>query len=195
MTAINKFNKSMIYTIRSPHTDKYYIGSTTQKLCKRFVDHKTNYNEYLKGLKHFVTSYKIIELGESYIELFEEFNCENRLQLQRREGEIQRDHKAHCVNRCIAGRTQKEWEQDNHERISIQNKEYKLLHSDKIKQDNKEYMLRNADKIKQYRLQNAEKLKEQKKQYYAENKEKLKEKRRAKNAEKKLLKDLESITI
>ena len=102
MTAINKFNKSMIYTIRSPHTDQYYIGSTTQPLCKRFGDHKTHYKEYLKKPEgNFITSFKIIELGDSYIELLEEINCDNRPQLHRREGEIIREHKINCVNRLF----------------------------------------------------------------------------------------------
>ena len=31
---MNKYNKSKIYTIRSPNTEKFYIGSTTQQLCQ-----------------------------------------------------------------------------------------------------------------------------------------------------------------
>ena len=75
MNEINKYNKSMIYTIRSPATDKYYIGSTTQLLCKRFSDHKksTNYI-YMKNII-FVSSFKILELGNAYIELLEEVKC------------------------------------------------------------------------------------------------------------------------
>ena len=101
MTAINKYNTSMIYTIRSPTTDKYYIGSTTQKLCKRFGDHKINYKKYLDAKHHFVTSYKILELGDAYIELLEEINCDNKTQLEKREGELIREHKNNCVNKRI----------------------------------------------------------------------------------------------
>ena len=133
MTAINKFNKSMIYTIRSPHTDKYYIGSTTQKLCKRFVDHKMHYNQYLKGNVYLVTSVKILELGDAYIELLEEINCDNRYQLEKREGELIREHKEHCVNKHIPCRTNKQWEQDNHVKRSVQKKEYRLINAYKLK--------------------------------------------------------------
>ena len=221
MTAINKFNKSMIYTIRSPHTDQYYIGSTSQILCKRFGDHTKHYNRYLKGAYDFISSFKILELGDAYIELLEEVNCDNRTQLHRREGELIREHKANCVNRFIAGRTQKEYYTDNCDRMKQDAKEYRLLNSDKIKQDSKEYYLVNADKIKQYekeyRLTNAEKIKEYKlinadkirqssKEYYIanedkrkaynkDNRDKINERARIKYAEKKLLKDLSTITI
>ena len=191
MEALNKFNKSMIYTIRSPHTDKYYIGSTTQILCKRFVDHKSHYNQYLKGNVQLVTSFKIIELGDAYIELLEEINCENRNQLEKREGVLIREHKANCVNHYIPGRTDREYRLDNLEKT----KQYYIDNADKIKEQTKQYKLINADKIKDYYKNNLDKIKEQKKQHYVENKDKINEQRRAKRAEKKLLKDLESITI
>ena len=70
MAVINKFHNSKIYTIRSPQTDKYYIGSTTQILCKRLTNHKTDYDRYLKGIYYNIRSFKIIELGDAYIELF-----------------------------------------------------------------------------------------------------------------------------
>ena len=230
MTAINKFNKSLLYTIRSPHTDKYYIGSTTQILCKRFSDHNVNYKRHLNGTcPNITSSYKILELGGAYIEMLEEINCENRNQLEKREGELIREHKANCVNHCIPGRTKKEWSTDNADRLREQHKQYALLNADTIKAYQKEYNLLNADKLKQvskeYRLlnvnkakeyskeyretnsnklkeqkkeyvfKNSDKLKEQMKEYRFKNSEKIKEHKRKRYAEKKLLKDLESITI
>ena len=195
METINKFNKSMVYSIRTPHSELYYIGSTTQPLCKRFVNHKSKYKDYLNGTYGFVRSFKIIELGDAYIELMEEINCDNRNQLVKREGELIREHKANCVNMNIAGRSGKEWKTDNCDRQKEYRKQYRIDNSDKLK----EYRLINSDKIKEYNKNyennNKDKIKEQKKQHYAENKEKLKEKRRAKNAEQKLLKDLKTITI
>ena len=100
----NKYNNSMIYSIRSPHTDKFYIGSTTQSLCKRFANHKSNYNSYVNsGIGSFITSFKIIELGDSYIELLEGFDCENRNELEKREGELIRLHKYFSINKNMAG--------------------------------------------------------------------------------------------
>ena len=154
MPVINKYNNSMIYTIRSPATERYYIGSTTQKLCKRFSDHKIDYKAYLKGTSHFTTSFKILELGDAYIELLEEVNCENRNQLEKREGELIRLHKDLCVNKIIVGRTRKEYKNDNIESIKAFSKQYKI--------DNKE-------KIKQYKIDNKESISIQSKQYYKDN--------------------------
>ena len=83
MAVINKFHNSKIYTIRSPHIELYYIGSTTQILCKRVANHKTDYSYYMQGTKGFTTSFKILELGDAYIELLESFKCENRNQWSR----------------------------------------------------------------------------------------------------------------
>ena len=165
MTAINKYNKSMIYSIRSPATEKYYIGSTTQILCKRFGDHNINYKAYLKGTGGFTTSFKILELGDAYIELLEEINCDNRNQLEKREGELIREHKNNCVNKYIAGRTKKEYKIDNIESIKAINKQYKI--------DNKESILKQN---KQYRIDNIEIITKNNKQYYNDNKESAKAK-------------------
>ena len=45
---MNKYNNAKIYAIKSNDNDKYYIGSTTQKLCQRFATHKNKYKNYLK---------------------------------------------------------------------------------------------------------------------------------------------------
>ena len=175
MTAINKFNTSMIYSIRSPHTVNYYIGSTTQKLCKRFSDHNINYKAYLKGTGGFTTSFKILELGDAYIELLEEINCDNRNQLEKREGELIREHKNNCVNKYIAGRTKKEYKIDNIESIKAINKQYKIDNKESILKQNKQYRTDNNDKIKeqqkQYRIDNKDLLTENNKKYYIHNKE------------------------
>ena len=166
MNVINKYNTAMIYSIRSPHTENYYIGSTTQILCKRFGDHKTKYKGYLKGTGCFITSFKILKLGDAYIELLEEVNCENRNQLEKREGELIREHKNNCVNKSIAGRTQKEYKIDNIDKT----KQYGIDNKDKIKQQSKQYRIDNkeliSDKKQQYYIDNIESIKAQKTQPY-----------------------------
>jgi len=157
MTAINKYNKSMIYTIRSPATERYYIGSTTQKLCKRFSDHNINYKAYLKGTGGFTTSFKILELGDAYIELLEEINCENKNQLERREGELIREHKNNCVNQCIAGRTKKEYNIDNPEQHKQSCKKYYNDNKESVSKQHKKYRINNKDKLIQYRIDNKDK--------------------------------------
>ena len=189
----NKYNNSFIYTIRSPYTDKFYIGSTTQILCRRFSNHKTDYNSYVNnGFKGFITSFKIIELGDSYIELLEQINCDTKTQLEMREGELIRIHKDLCINKMIAGRTHtqyrnehieeaKQYRLDNAKKIKENMKQYRLDNFDKLKEQKKEYLLKNnnMDKMKQYekqyRLDNAEQIKQRKKQYTRDNVEKIKQ--------------------
>ncbi len=187
MTAINKFNKSMIYSIRSPATDKYYIGSTTQILCKRFSDHNINYKSYLKGTSKFMTSFKIIKLGDAYIELLEEINCDNKTQLEKREGEFIRIHKNNCVNKRIEGRTKKEYRIENVEKSKAYREahidkeiQYRIDNKDKIKKQSKQYRLDNVEiitkKNKQFKIDNKESISKQSKQYYKNNIESIKAK-------------------
>ncbi len=184
----NKYNNSMIYTIRSPHTDKFYIGSTAQRLCRRFANHKASYNAYVSNVGNHMSSFKIIELGDSYIELLEEINCESKTQLEMREGELIRLHKDLCVNKFIAGRTQKQYMLDNADKIKQyqkqydnadinkqRKKEYYIDNADNIKRNQHQYYKDNDDKMKQYRLDNADNIKQYRHQYYKDNADKKKQ--------------------
>ena len=74
---INKYQGGKIYTIRSPHTDKYYIGSTVEKyLSSRLNGHNASYKRFLNDAHGKITSFEIIELGDAYIELLELFPLE-----------------------------------------------------------------------------------------------------------------------
>jgi hypothetical protein len=61
------YQNGKIYTIRSPNTDKFYIGSTTQPLFKRFYSHKCIHNS--------TCSKEIFQCGDAYIELLEDYKC------------------------------------------------------------------------------------------------------------------------
>ena len=128
-----------IYTIRSFQTDKYYIGSTTQTLTKRLSCHKSHYK---KGV--FYTSSEIIQYGDCYIELLEDFPCFKKDQLCKREGQLIREHKDNCVNKAIAGRTRKEYLVDNKE----QRKQYREQNKEHKKEYNKQYYQLKCDQAK-----------------------------------------------
>jgi len=93
------YSKGKIYIIRSPNTPSVYIGSTVSKLHKRFSQHKHPSNK--------LTSKNIIDSGDAYIELLEDYPCENRNQLHKREGQLMRATEG-CINRYVAGRTTQE---------------------------------------------------------------------------------------
>ena len=178
------YKNGKIYAIRSHQTDKIYIGSTTQPLSKRFSCHKSNYKSYLDGLHHYITSFEILQYDDAYIELFEEYPCDNKIMLNKREGEIIRLN--NCVNKCIAGQTSKEQKREyyekNKDKMREKQKEYWKQNKDKMREYCKEYYEQNKEQIKdkntEYREQNKEKIKDKNKKYYEQNKEKIKEQKR-----------------
>ena len=137
------YKNGKIYKIVSDLTDKIYIGSTVQPLYKRYFTHKKH--------THKCSSIELIKLGETRIELIEDFPCERKEQLNAREGYYIKLYKDICVNVRIAGRTDKEYREDNKERI----KQYANSNKERI-----------IEQKKNYRENNKERISEQKKRYY-----------------------------
>ena len=161
------YENGLIYTIRSHQTDDIYIGSTTQPLYKRIHQHKQNFKAWNIGKFSYVSSFELIKYDDVYIELLELCPCSNKNELHKREGELQRE--MDCVNKEIAGRTKKEYYQDN---------KNKIKESIKVnRKNNKEYY---DEYNKEYRADNKDKIKIQKKEYYQNNKYKIKDKKNIK---------------
>ncbi len=158
-----------IYTIRSFQTDKYYIGSTTQTLAKRLSAHKASY----KQGKNVCTSAEIIQYSDAYIELLEDFPCFKKDQLCKREGQLIREHKDNCVNKCIAGRTSKEYHEDNKEHLLEQAKQYREQNKEQIIERMKLWREKNNEHEKQYRQENKERILEYKRQWRQRKKEEI----------------------
>jgi len=95
------YQKGKIYTIRCRKDPSLiYVGSTTQKLCDRMTTHR--------NIKHGCSFYSQVEdWNDWYIELYEDFPCERREQLVKREGEVTRE--IGTLNKNIAGRTRQEY--------------------------------------------------------------------------------------
>lgn len=96
------YQNGKIYCIRSHQTDKVYVGSTTVSLSRRMSNHRADYKLKKKGGKiRNKTSFELLELGDAYIELVENFPCNSKEELEKREGFYIR--KENCVNKQIAG--------------------------------------------------------------------------------------------
>lgn len=135
---VRNYENSKVYAIRSNDSDNIYIGSTTSSLSKRLSDHRTQFKAWLnQSTKPYYTSFEILKHPNHYIELMEEYPCENKMQLEKREGELIRKHKGKAVNKVINGRTVKERYYDTHEK-QLQDKQ-KYHNSDKGKEKNTEY--------------------------------------------------------
>ena len=173
------YQKGKIYSIRSHQTEEIYIGSTTQTLFARLASHKRDYRHYKKCKKGYViSSFHILQFDDAYIELYENYPCNNKNELTKREGEIIRE--LNCVNKLIPGRTLKEYYIDNKDKILNQKKEYYRNNKDKILKYHREERYRdNKDKIlkqnKEYRKANKEKILKYAEEYYRNNKEKIQE--------------------
>jgi hypothetical protein len=163
------YQKGKIYKLWSPSKNLVYYGSTTQTISRRLSKHLQDFNRYNNGCYHYVTSFKILEFEDYKIELVEDYPCNNRQQLCKKEGEHIKANE--CVNKRIDGRTPKEYREDNIDKA----KQYRKDNVDKIKQYNcnnveekkqynKKYRDANADKIKQYNKEYRAKQKELKKQ-------------------------------
>ena len=178
-----RYKRGMIYTIRNIKNDAMiYVGSSINNLSKRFNHHKTSCKagQSVSLYSHIIDN----DWGGWYIELYEAYPCNNKKELDRREGQVIRE--IGTINKCIAGRTMKEWREENVEKIKKWREEnadkikevvkkYYEDNIDKLKEYQKEYYEDNADKIKKYREENADIIKEKKKIYREENVEKIKE--------------------
>ena len=116
------------------------------------------------------------------VKLIENYPCDNKNELQLRESYYIR--KNNCYNKIIPGRTKKQYNEDNKEKI----KEYNEVNKEKIKEEMKKYRENNKEKErlyskkyhednrekeKVYRENNREKIKKRDKKYYEENVERI----------------------
>ena len=145
---MSDYQKSKIYKLWSPSKNLIYYGSTTQTLSQRLADHLKNFNTYIKfnkdKTKKYCYSYKILECEDYKIELVEEYACNNKQQLLKKEGEYQKNNK--CVNEKIAGRTDLEYRQDNKEKIKIIQAAHYTKKKDIILEQQKNYYENNKEK-------------------------------------------------
>lgn len=174
------YSRGKIYLIRNKDNENLiYVGSTIEiYLSKRFQKHKSHYNCSL--YQYINNPNNNTNWNEWYIELYEEYPCENKLQLCKRENEIIREKAT--INK-IGYRTE--------EMKKEKDKEYRESHKKEIKIRNKKYVENNREKILEKKAEYNENHKEYKLNYmkerYLEKKEEIKEKAkqyREKNNEK-----------
>ena len=140
-----------IYKLVCNKTGLTYIGSTCQKLLsQRLSGHVRNYNSWKNGKCNYITSFKIIEGGDYYMELLEAVPCSSFDELAKKERHYVES--VNCVNKYIPGRTKQEWSkqyrEDNREVISIKSKEYRENNKDVIAARRTEHYRHNKENIK-----------------------------------------------
>ena len=137
----NIYNHGKIYKIINNINEKIYIGSTTQQLSKRFYCHKSDAkNEY----KQNSPIYKAMnELGHEkfQIVLIELYSCSSKEELFARETYYIKEHNTikNGYNLLYSKRSQKEYYEDNKEKIIEYKKKWNEEHKDILKLKKKNY--------------------------------------------------------
>ena len=187
---MNRYQNGKIYKIVDAGYNKCYIGSTCEELSQRMARHRHKYQHYLnKGRKHtnVVELFDEIGVQNCKIELIENYPCESKSVLQKREGHYIKTEE--CVNKKIEGRTGKEYREDTKDRISERGKDWY--------ENNKEYCAERArlkrelfnDKVNEQQrasyYKHQEVINERRREQYNKNKEKVNERRRQLYSDKK----------
>ena len=131
MPRIGNLEQCKIYKIVSMNNpEMVYYGHTCQTLAQRFASHKSISNK--------TSSKKIIDLGDAIILLVEDYPCLNENEARAREGFYILNNV--CVNKQVAGRTQKESGMVYHNthkfEIKLQKKQYYIDNKDKLNDQN-----------------------------------------------------------
>ena len=154
---MDRYKKGKIYKIVDVGFNKCYYGSTTEPLSKRMERHTKSYKQFLETGKLDTTARVLFgEFGvdNCKILLVEDYPCENKEQLLRREGEHIKNNE--CVNKQVAGRTHKEYHDEYSEYFKNKKKEYYKNHREDIISKNKQYIEDHKEEIQKYRKQHYE---------------------------------------
>jgi len=147
------YKKGKIYVIRCRSNNKLiYVGSSTQTLSQRMAGHRCDCN---KGRYSRCSLYNYIidnNWDDWYIELYELFPCNSREELDKKEGEVIRE--IGTINKRIAGRSLKDYQKENYDKIKERNLNYKKDNYEKLREKKKEYYKKNANKIKEKYINN-----------------------------------------
>ena len=174
------YAEGKIYKILNSVTDDTYIGSTTQFLCNRMKNHRNDHNNPNKHTYSFklYKSFREVGLEHFYIELIEKYSCTSREELHAREGHWIRLEKP-TLNSRIAGRTHKQYYDDNKEIFSQKSKEYREKNHENVLQKKKEFRERMKgdptfkQKQKKYAEANKDRIVAYQKQYRENNQDRL----------------------
>lgn len=116
----NPYHTAKLYVIRSPHTEKVYIGATTTTLGDRMVVHRSRHKRNTMQCR----AKEIFDCGDAYIELVKEVHCDTRAELAQEEAAVLAAHPT-AVNKNKPGRSRAQWLEDNREKQRAYCKAYK----------------------------------------------------------------------
>lgn len=175
------YQDGKIYTIRC-RTDNalIYVGSTTMTLSRRMTNHRCSSKTSDRSIYQAING----NWDNWYIELYEVFPCENKQELNKREGEIIRE--IGTLNHQIAGRTQqewkKEWYENNREQSLEVSRQYNINNNEKRKEYKKKYREEHKAEISAKRIEYYKEVQSKDKEYINKKQSENYAKRKAKKA-------------
>ena len=153
------YSKGKIYKIVDNTTGNVYIGHTTKTLLsQRLAKHNSDYNRWKNGKSGYITSFKILENGDYYIDLLEAVNCKSKDELKARERFYIENNK--CVNKLFPGRTYEEYYAINREILLTKERQRYKLNIEKEHERSKADYQKHKEKRQIYRDAYKEKSKE-----------------------------------
>ena len=140
MTTTEQNRLGRIYQMVNMMTNEKYVGSTFQPLHKRLDDRKRTYDNWLRGTIE--GDRKLFQNIHEYgwecfrIELLKEVEVKNKQELYKIEGDWIRklDTYKNGLNGTIAGRTRKQYQKDEKQKISETNLKWRQNNLKKIKE-------------------------------------------------------------
>ena len=152
---MTNYSKGQIYLLS--HNEFYYVGSTTKSLKERLKKHQKDFRSYYNGKrKTTISSFLILDkCFDCKIETLQKYECKTRKELTKKEGEFIRLYKDKygdkCVNKVIAGRTDKEYYNDNKKHIDNYQQNYRNDNNFSINKKAREKYNLDKDKYKNQR--------------------------------------------
>ena len=152
------FKNGKIYGIDDKDGNRIYVGSTCDPLPRRKSNHKSMSRTSKMPFYRYVAenggwdNFKIV--------LIEDYPCDNRSELYRREGEHIK--KINPVTNCnIPGRTPKELYEATRDKILEQHRKYYEKNKERVR----EYYEKNKERVREYYEKNKEQKREYARQY------------------------------
>lgn len=189
-TKDNRYKNGKIYRLVSSVDDEFYVGSTCTSLAKRLYNHKidTRRNPMRLVYQHL----NKVGLDNVDIVLVEEYACENKMELERRERYWIETLKP-TLNRQLPTRTRqeysKEYREQNKNALAEKKKEYRVQHKEVVAEYQKNYREQNKEVIAKQKKDHYEKNKERYKIIYEQNKDEINARQRERYAQKKAQKN------
>lgn len=135
------YNNSIIYKLccKDINVKDIYVGSTTN-FIRRKCEHKSKCNN-INDKYYNLNVYQFIRdngnINNWDMVLIEEFECNNKLELHKRE-RYYIEQLGATLNSNIPNRSKNEWYEDNKDKFKDKNKKYREANKDKIKEQKKE---------------------------------------------------------